>query len=433
MAVMVSAGIGALLLLVQHVAPSVELLTEAGAGNAPLVAGTTPQTGWMATVQPAGQLRVGAGDTFLLARYSPRLTWRHPNQEKDTLRPLLLHVASLSGAYAPSAPWLFTMSLDTTAGEADYATLNQVLGQTQAGQTQTTPQAQSALPQQQRIFTGLVSTSAARSLDARTAVGLRLDFHHRRPLDAPMAMPPSMGTPVPAPSLTLARQTAISGGPFLIWYATMRNQLETLVDLTYETREPDITFFIGYSTVAWTHKLSLDETLLITAGAGYITVDMKDMTTGLPDKSSSVSPVATVRYSGIMTKSGEFQVASNLGLGVEAMVDPVLNAAGPRGTAQGELAVRLSQPWEVAADGNFTTSLRRHPLDTGPGSGPALETVVMAVLRLRHHLTREISLDARARWSNRAPHLRADDFAFKQRELWFSLGLTYISRPAGGS
>jgi hypothetical protein len=101
--------------------------------------------------------------------------------------------------------------------------------------------------------------------------------------------------------------------------------------------------------------------------------------------------------------------------------DPVLYATAKAGDAAPagnvgttSLAVQASLPpdWTVSLDASFSTSLRSQP------QGNLDETSVAVNLPVRYLISPNLNLEMGARWADRAPHFKSDNFRFHQREVW---------------
>jgi hypothetical protein len=57
------------------------------------------------------------------------------------------------------------------------------------------------------------------------------------------------------------------------------------------------------------------------------------------------------------------------------------------------------------------------------------ETFISAAVPVRHRVTTHLLMEMGVRYSDRGPHLGADDFKFHQRELWVYLAATATTFP----
>jgi hypothetical protein len=392
--------------------PVLDLSTEFGGGHAPVVAGQTPEPGMAAVVQPAIGVVLGESDiNRLTVRYAPRISWRRPNLA-DSTRPLLLHSAALDAKVAPARLWKFAFGSAFSEGEPDYATLTALLGH-----------AQGALPELRRILALEVTTEASYALDLLSLIGLRAEFSHRRTLNEPVPAPGEVGPNNPF----LARQQSISVGPYLTRRLSRRNLLQALADLSYEQRAPDLEFVVAYSGLGWQGQLTRAQTLSLQLGLAFTDV-RGDSLTATGGQTSRTTPNGLVEYGGWISRGDWYQLRLGAALGVQSVIDPVLNRVGPRAGAAWSATMLFRPRWEAAFESNLSADLTTVDL---PGP-PRDETMASAGLRLRRILSPFVAVDARFRWSDRGPNLRTDAFAFHQRELWLSLSATVTTAGAGG-
>jgi hypothetical protein len=411
-------GVGALglwlALGLAELAPVVELGTEAGAGEAPLTAGAAPRPGVATSLRPAAELRLGGRETFFTFRYGPTLTFRRPKLIAAD-RPLLLHTMAAAGTVAAARTVTLALTSSLSVGEADYRALPGLLGDSQ-----------SALPDAQELLIAGAALQVTKQFGARLTGGAFLDVYHRRTLDER----PAAGDRL-AIGQALPRQTGISVAPRLTARLSARDLAEASLGFTRENREPDLAFLVLSPRLLWQRQLARTRTLSLLGGLAYtrISGDRPGQTTF--SRAGAVWPVAAARLEGPLARGPSSALIGSFDLGMDSVIDPVLDRVGPRGNARGRLSLTVSPPWQLVASGGFSTSLRSEPAPVASiVARPPDETRAAAEVRLRHRLSPHLVLEAQGRWSDRAPHLTHDQLQFRQRELWFSLAATYRSRPA---
>jgi hypothetical protein len=266
MAAGVSVG---LLLLLAQLEAGAEVLTEARAGHAPVLAGDAPEAVMAAVLSPAGELRARlAGDTLdLRLNYSPQLHWRYPNQ-LETSRPLVLHDALFSATSAVSPRTRLGARATLSVGEADYSALPRLLGTMQG-----------ALPELLELLVVTAGMDGERDLSPTWKLGLGVTFIHRRPLDAgetatpdTTPMPDPGGSPDPAdPSadFLLARQNSIVVQPMLSHRLTARDELRLTSGLARESHSTGIELYRWEPRLDWRRRLDARHDLRVGGGVAY--------------------------------------------------------------------------------------------------------------------------------------------------------------------
>jgi hypothetical protein len=391
------------------VVAAAEVMTEARGGEAPLVPGEESTAGVAAVVRPGVELRLRAPLHELRARYAPRLHWRHPNPA-DRSRPLVLHEGQLAARARPARTVAVIASAAVSAGDADYASLPQLVGE-----------AQGTLPAELRLLVA----GGALGVEAAPARGWRLDaaamVTHRRPLDTP---PPGIGVTAGGPGL--ARQTLAAVTPGLARQLSARDRVGVRAGLLWAQHASGLEAVVWRPTLEWQRQPGPEHNLSLAAGAAY-TRQRGGRTA--PGDEHQLTPVGRAAYEGPLAHwaaapaGPEGRLRGALALEVEQHLDLVLGTSGARGVAGGWLALEPGPGWLIRLEGMMGTSLRRAPLPGDPN-----ETFVMAALPLRRRLSTRLLADAGVRWSDRGPHLD-HGLDLRQRELWLYLGLTAHSWP----
>jgi hypothetical protein len=407
------AGVVWLLALLANVEAGATVTTEARGGQAPVTAGGRPRVGVAATIRPAAEVRLRQDSSRVSLLYSPWVQWRYPNP-LDVNRPLVLHTVSLDGELRPSATSQVGARAGFSAGEADYAVLPQLLG----GRP-------SALPDSVELMVITGALTYLVEMTPRWRLGTELGYTHRRPLNVTTPPPPDPSLP-PDPNqeaadFFLSEQNAIQLVPTLAYRLTQVDDLLLETGVAWEKHSSGIELYSFEPRVGWQRRLAPQRMLSLLAGVAYTQDVGERSATG---SKHDVSPLAEGRLEGHLWREQQRSLSGAFGVEVEYYVDPVVAAAGPRAVATTGLSLGMGQNWNVGLDAAFGTSLKSDPMPGQPD-----ETFVSVALPVRHRVTPHLMMEMGVRYSNRAPHFAADDFEFRQRELWVYLAATATTFP----
>jgi hypothetical protein len=407
------AGVVWLLGLLADVQVGAAVTTEGRGGQAPVTPGEAPRGGVAATIRPAVETRLRQDSTRLSLAYSPQIHWRYPNPLEDN-KPLVLHTATLEAELHPSSVSQLGTRGTFSAGEADYAILPQLLG----GRP-------SALPDSLELMVITGTVDYRQELGRRWRIGGELGYTHRRPLNLPDMMPPDPSLP-PDPGqeeaeIFLSRQNAVEFIPTLAFRLTAIDDLLLETGLGWEKHSSGIELYRVEPRLGWERRLAPERLLSVMAGVAYTQDVGERSATG---SKHDVSPVAEGRLEGHLWREQQRTLNGAFGLQVEYYVDPVVATAGPRAVTNTGLSLGLGQNWNVGFDTGFGTSLKGDPMPGNPD-----ETFISAAVPVRHRVTPHLMMEFGVRFTNRAPHLAADNFEFHQRELWFYLAATATTFP----
>lgn len=379
------------------VEPHAGVVAETMAGEAPLVQGEAPRSGVAGIVTPSVEVDVRSPGSELRLDYGPRFFWRHPNQAARTsrTRPLLLHQTSLVLSLKASR----TVTVDARAalsiGEADYSILPRLFNP-----------GQGALPEVLRLASGVAGVNTLWQATERLELQLAMEASHLRPLDTTEDGP------------TFPRQTLLGATPGAALRLTRLDDAIVRTGVNYATYSSGIELFTLLPEIGWARRLGPRVDLRVLGGLAYTWNRGIELATGWH---GPLSPIGTFELDGRLMRDGGRAMRVTVGGTVEYFVDPVLAAAGPRGRAWGRFSVLFRPRWVLGLDALFATSLRSDPLPSNP-----YETVASVSLPLRHFISPWVTIEVGGRWSNRAAHFDAPNFAFNQRELWI-YGMVTVS------
>jgi hypothetical protein len=388
------------------------VIAEARGGEAPAFPGREPSAAAVGVLTPAVDLGLRERGFQTRLGYAPRLFWRRQNELNDE-RPLILHNLRFEMQQQASRDTALRAAALVSWGEADYSTLPRLLGP-----------GQGALPTPTRLFSATVETGARVEMSRTWRLELGLDVGHRRPLgDAITPPPPAPGEPPPPPVLPFPEGTTAAARPTSTHRLSRRDELAATSGVVYATYTSGIRTLSWVPELGWRHRLSRATDLRLGAGVAY-TVDL-DSQTQNTSALGGWSPIADAQINTRvrLRRGGELRASAQAEM--DFVVDPVLGTVGRRGLTIGRLALLIAPDWTIGVDGLFATSLRADPLPGEPD-----ETVASVAVPVQHRLSDYLVIEVGGRWSDRGPHLRADDFTFHQRELWIYASLIASTRSA---
>ena len=135
----------------------------------------------------------------------------------------------------------------------------------------------------------------------------------------------------------------------------------------------------------------------------------------------TLTPLFRGDLSSLLWRAPAASVSALLGLEAAWQPDPMLGLAVWRATAFANLDAQLGPRWGAAVRASFTTDLNSpvwvddRTLD---------ETIVQVEVPFRYRWSSQLVVEMGGRYSERAPNLFADKFAWRSRELWAFVTLT---------
>lgn len=404
---------------------------------------------------PALSLRyLSEVDDLRVTSYT-RVLWRPAPLSNQ--RPLFLETLELNELGTPSPRTRWRLTMRGSYGEEDYTVLSQ--------QFLSQPSIPTALTALMLNANGELDWRAARS----TELILRWEAVYRRTIDSTTAQTPNSDGTTTAPGAPSGAQTLVPPGanqtysyafppqltvavePGLRHMISRRSTFEALVGLMDSDigSMPPIqrlnVLSIEPQLGLW-RWLSKNHQLHLSAGVAYAVALVKSPQT---QSWPPLLPMAQIELISILRRAHEMQWRSYLGAGSNAFTDPVLGTEVLRGTAQARIDLEVGPNWGVAAQAVFATDITG-PLQlpgtaatTGPYRlEPSLpttttttivlppdETVVSFDVPLYYRVPYKFMVELGARFTQRAPHLRSPDFAWRSndREMWVFLSFTTLT------
>jgi hypothetical protein len=385
---------------------------EVAAGHAPVVPGQRSEAGLTSTLSPSLAITSRASRVWQLRLgYDGRLTWRQPNAA-TRVRPLDLHTVMAQAESRPTERLFFRSQASVTEGEADYGSWARVLGSTQ-----------SALPSTLNVLRMEASLDLEHRFTRLARGGLNVAAIHlgESPRDPRQLTTDAMGAPV-APVSVLPTQTGFSLAPRATFGLGRHDDLTLETSLSQQSFEnlnsnndAQVEFLTASQRVAWTHRHGPAGQLEVGAGV-FVSHDNGE---------TDVGPLANVAATGkVLDRAGAVLQARGEA-GVALYIEPVLARPLPQGALTTGLTLLSSRGFTGDLAFTFATNVGGDPLPGTPD-----ETLVAATLSGLMRLSRVWSAGLSFRTLNRGPHLAADDFAFRQRELWLGavLAATWVAR-----
>ena len=385
---------------------------ELRAGQTPLLAGQSPSNFFMALLTADADLYWATAEGESSLRYAPRLLWRDPSPN-DQIAPLVLHVFAGRHRARLDRRTELVLQADGSFGEVDYAYLGQSLPQ------------QAALPATTSMLNLQGRATLAWRASRRTSLQAGFSLLNWRTLDS------TTGAASGATSLPV--QTKLAFEPQLSYVLSRRDKLVVRADLTYNIVQDSVagqgqTSASGFSAlvwqpqVAWQHELTRRHRLELQAGViiAHPFADPCTMQSFAP-----VAPIGAARLASLLYQARDLRVRGDLSGAASWYLDPVLRTGVPRGQANAGVLADLGTRWTAELSGMVSTNLTRQPLPGNPD-----ETIFMARLPVRFQASRHLVLEAGARYSERAPHLSAPQFAWHGRESIGYVMFTVIERTS---
>jgi hypothetical protein len=352
-----------------------------------------------------------------------RMLWR-PVPYSDQ-RPIFLETLEVTHSARPSKRSGWQLDLRSTYGEEDYTSLLRQFGANQP-----------TLPAALSMFTVNALGDGSWRTSRRTTLSLVVSGTYRRALDdipAVGATPPAgpLGTrrrtvsDIPnAGSTTLATpflppQTLVMVTPAVRYSLDRRTSLEiaagigdTDISRLGVSASERVNILTFQPQVGLIRDLARAQQLRLFAGLTYALVlsnssDNRDWRT--------LTPVLRGDLASVLWRTPASSLRSLLGLEAAWYADPVLGFAVWRTIGFANVEAQLGPRWGAALRASFTTDLN------GPvsvGDTPLDETIAQVDLPFRYRWSSQLVVETGVRYSERAPNLFADRFAWHYRELW---------------
>ncbi len=385
---------------------------EARAGQAPFsgTADRSPRPQVASVVLPAAALGLSAAATSGRVRYAPRLVWRHPN-EAERVAPLVLHAIDVQVEHEMSGASSWLARADGSLGEIEFAALPQILGSNQG-----------SLPEVAEVIEGEAGVALRQRWSERWRSETAVSIAHMRPRHGPAtAAPMSPGEPAP---VTFPTQTTLILTPALTGGMSVRDELVVSSSIgAYHAPTHDIAVLAWMPEVAWRRKLAREQVVRVGLGAVYAPRLDRALA---PPSSETLSPIGSVGLDATLHRSRAAMLTAATVASVAWHLDPVLGRTGQRGNVGLRLSLAVPARWTIGIEGTFSTSLARHPFAGAPD-----ETIAWAALPVAYRWAPEGFLEMGLRWTDQAPHLRAEDWSFRRREIWVyaQIGTSWSDRP----
>lgn len=383
------------------------------------------------SVTPILGIRLTDETSELRAAASTRVLWRPVPYGSQ--RPLFLGALDAAHVARPSPRSQWQLDLRATYGEEDYTSLVRQLPN------------QPALPATLDMATVNAGGSGAWRASRRTALTLTVSGTHRRSLDEETvertrrarALPGYRNTEGPPTIRALPTHTLITVAPGARYTLDRRTSLElraAVGDIDIDDLRPldgrtgRRNLFTVQPEVGVIRALSRRHQLRAFTGLTYVAVLAN------PDDRDwrPLTPLFRADLSSQLWRSNETQVSSLLGAEGSWYADPVLGIAVWRATLLANLDARLGPRWSAAARARFTTDLNS-PIPLSVSGGPVDETMVQVDVPFSYRHSSQLAVEFGLRYSERAPNIFADEFAWHYRELWAFVtlnGSTHRTRTA---
>ncbi len=383
--------------------------TEVRGGVAPLYPGASTSRPMAAVaLTPAFAFRLASPRWSVLLRYHPRLFWRFPNR-LDLDRPLVLHQASGSYGHALTRRWSLNVDTNAAIGEVDYTALGLVF-----------PGVQSTLPN-----TGVLSYA---NISAMGWLGVQLARRHRLrfgggggrsgPLDyVDTSSDPEDGVPDRAVIPTQVRGNAAVE---YMYAASRRDDVQATGGITSIDFSTSQHYLVSSIVLGWAHRFSRTTDGVLRGGTWV--VQLLESRDDEPLK-NPVIPVADIGVRSQLHGSQRVRLSGTAGASMTGYVDPIFALVEPRAGGTLGLALEFPPDWTARVEATMYTAATARPR-TAPALSPAGvavlfdQTLFAASLPITWEFAKFAALEFGARFTARAPHLRADNWELHRVEAW---------------
>ncbi len=437
----------ALVLLAANVDVEGGATIELRRGSAPISPVDPPHAATVSVVTPEAGALLSDSNGQLKLRYFPALTGARLDGQHGDNKLYVLHQADLTAFLHSGRRLSWILRATGATGDTDYTALVQLLGRTQV-----------QLPTVTGFTTATAVLGANVALDRLSRVETSLNLLHRAPLGQlradplrfypdcppPAPLPGPSGTPPPAadamppppsraPPPPISRsppapiaapntvrfptENTVTVTPNLIHDLSARDTVDARTGLGSLWLSTGLQLLSVAPHVGWRHLVTRDSSFR--AGVGLVYTDLVSRpptacgvaAQDLPQ--TTLSPVADAAVSTVFYERHDLSLAANVNTAATWYFDPVLARSLAIGGAGVQIAAIFPPKLSVRLDVYFSTSLRSHPLDGNPD-----ETIFTSVLPIRYQVSPDVYVEVGGRWSDRAPHLKAQAFEFHRREMW---------------
>jgi len=398
------------------------VVVEARGGEGPVVTGPNSEPTVVSVLTPTVALHFDDHDLQLRLAYGPRISWSK-STDVPAGDPLILHVATLDARIQESSRLNLAGFANVSYGATDYAYLPQVFMATQA-----------TLPTPSKFVAATLGATVQLQATTNWLFRTTVEGIHRRPIDE-KATTTADGAPNPQ-FVPFPRTTSVSLTPSLIGRLSRLDEMTFASGVTYQstsTPTPGISptdvppvlsmraeILTVTPTIGWRTHLSRRYDLHLAGGVAYHHIFASSSLA----RPSPITPAAAADVGIHLLSSQDVTIRATSGVVLDYFLDPILGTSGRRGLAFFRVLSTLPQSWSVGIDASFATSLEAAPVNaTNPD-----ETVASVALPVRHRASDHVTMEVGGRWSERAPHFKAPNFAFHQPQFWLYVLLTGTSR-----
>jgi hypothetical protein len=380
---------------------------EARAGEMPLYAGAGSSGFVTAIVTPTAGILLNDQRSESSVFYAPRLLWRDPPPLQA--RPLVFHSFVLTLHHRLTRRAELRLQLGGSYGDVDYVALGQLLS------------SQTTIPSTTRLVAFDSQASLLWQADRRTRLELGFKSMYRRFLNNVG----SAASAVPATIPTLLAQNVLRLEPQATRYVTRQDRLGISSELAYYALTSSATSegSTRLSALAWQPQIfwnNQGRSQLLWLRAG-VAVAGRLGEAGISQSWTPLWPVGELGVAWLLREARGLEIRGELTAASVWYLEPVLVAGIPRGLLTASLDAHIGRRWRATLFGQFSTDLTQNALIGTPN-----ETLLIAGLPVRVRLSLSWFLEAGARYVERAPHLSASDFAFRDRELYGYARLAFL-------
>jgi hypothetical protein len=319
-----------------------------------------------------------------------------------------LETLTLAHSTQPTRRLQWRSEIRGSYGEQDYMSLSQTLS------------TQPTLPLASTMVMAEGSTGPSYRISRQTSLSSGLSLTYRRTLDSSTS---GSGNTLPTqivigmtPSLShaLTRDSGISVSSTVSDYDIQASGATAPVGATAPAGRTNMITI--QSQIGLAERLNRVHQLQLSAGMIY----SKVLKGASASAGSPISPVAQVALNSDFYRTAYLTLRSLVSAGATKVVDPVRGNGRSRGLATAGLNAQIDRRWGCDLRASFASDISK------PDSSSAISDDSMMVSldsSLRHSWPSLVALEFGARFSERATHPAAPQFAWRGRELWFTLSI----------
>ena len=393
------ASLSAIVVLAAVGRATVGASVEASAGLAPMTPSEPAEPALIALLAPFVEGELASRRNTLTLRYTPSLRLRVPSVA-DTLRPLLLHHATVGEAYRLTPRTTLRGSAVADYGAVDYTDVREVVGGDESTNIRDA-----------RLDFVSVSSSAGvtRLFSRRWQTDLGIEGHYREPVSASAR----------------AQMATSYGGAISLAPRLLLSQIDTLeLPASFSHEEYDSSggtssegTLVGgdgvYDTVsvaaAWARLLASQTRANLSVGA---------VVSHRQDQGTSSSPIATSGIAGPLGTVQTWRLSGTTAVSWTAQLDPITARFRPAIGVSASLRA-VGAPWTLDANVAGYTAATRTPLATEQPESSVSSTLQAS--RAYHRA----SLSFGVRGSLRASHLAAPTITASDPQLLGFVGVEF--------